>query len=71
MGQKSRHPNLLIYTTYKAAPYIHNPEDKAKALGDSFFPAPPEPDLEDLEGYAYPDLLECPAITIEEIKAAL
>lgn len=50
-----------------SAPYIHNSEGIAKVLGNSFFSAPPEPDLEDLVGYAYLD----PTIAIKEIKAAL
>lgn len=50
-----------------SAPYIHNSEGIAKVLGNSFFSAPAEPDLEDLVGYAYPD----PTIAIKEIKVAL
>ena len=46
-------PIKLIGTTES----IHNPEEKARALADSFFPKPPEADLTEIEGYEYPEPL--------------
>ena len=46
------------------------PEEKAEILRQSFFPPPKQADLQDIEGYQYPPLIECPAITIPEVERA-
>lgn len=45
----------------------YTPHDKAKALSDSFFPPPPTADLTDLQGFQYPQQLEVPDITPQEV----
>lgn len=46
-----------------------NPQRKARALAESFFPTPPQADLSDTEHYEYPPPLETPPITSDEITA--
>ena len=46
--------------------------EKAEVLKEAFFPAPPEADLSDLEGYYYPEAKACPIkITKQEVLAAI
>jgi ribonuclease HI len=49
----------------------HEPDEKAEALRQTFFPPPLQADLSDIEGYAYPPPIECPEITIPEIEKAV
>jgi hypothetical protein len=49
----------------------HEPEEKAETLRQTFFPPPPQADLSDIEGYAYPPPIECPDITLPEIERAV
>lgn len=47
-------------------------EEKAEMLKNSFFPSPPEADLSDLQGYAYPPAHECPTtVTYQEVQHAI
>ena len=46
-------------------------EEKAETLRQSFFPRPLQADLSDINGYEYPQPIECPEITMPEIKKAV
>ena len=47
-------------------------EEKIDVLKETFFPAPPNADLSDLEGYVYPSAQICPLkITKQEVLAAI
>lgn len=48
-----------------------SPEEKAEVLRQSFFPPPSHADLSDIEGYRYPEPIECPDITVPEIEKAV
>ena len=49
----------------------HHPEEKAELLRQTFFPPPAVADLSDIEGYEYPQPIECPEITRPEIEKAV
>jgi ribonuclease HI len=46
-------------------------EEKAETLRQSFFPPPLQADLSDVNGYEYPQPIECPEITLPEIEKAV
>jgi ribonuclease HI len=46
-------------------------EEKAETLRQSFFPRPRQADLSDINGYEYPQPIECPEITMPEIEKAV
>jgi len=46
-------------------------EEKAETLRQSFFPRPIQADLSDINGYGYPQPIECPEITMPEIEKAV
>jgi ribonuclease HI len=46
-------------------------EEKAETLRQSFFPRPLQADLSDINGYEYPQPIECPEITMPEIEKAV
>ena len=46
-------------------------KEKAEILRQSFFPPPNQADLSDIDGFQYPQPIECPAITREEIERAV
>jgi ribonuclease HI len=48
-----------------------DPQQKAHALQQAFFPKPPEADLSDLHGYKYLAPIEFPPITEQEIARAI
>ncbi|KAF3492133.1 uncharacterized protein GIQ15_01650 [Arthroderma uncinatum] len=50
---------------------VHQPEEKAEVLRQSFFPPPHQADLSDLEGCEYPPPIKCPEITTAEIERAV
>ena len=49
----------------------HQAEEKAETLRQSFFPPPLRADLLDINGYEYPQTIECPEITPSEIERAV
>jgi hypothetical protein len=49
----------------------HHLEEKAETLCQSFFPRPMRADLIDIDGYEYPQVIECPEITLLEIEKAV
>jgi ribonuclease HI len=49
----------------------HEPEEKAEILRQTFFPPPLMADLSDIDGYEYPQAIECPEITSSEIERAI
>jgi hypothetical protein len=46
-------------------------EQKADALRAVFFPQPPPADLSDTESFQYPQQIEFPSITAQEIQEAV
>jgi ribonuclease HI len=46
-------------------------KEKAETLRQSFFPPPLRADLSDINGFAYPEPIECPEITTSEIEKAI
>lgn len=51
--------------------FAHQIEEKADTLRQSFFPPPRRADLMDIDGYEYPQPIECPEITSSEIEKAV
>jgi hypothetical protein len=49
----------------------HQAEEKAEILRQSFFPSPLRADLSDIDEYEYPQPIECPEITPQEIVKAV
>lgn len=47
------------------------PSDKANLLRTTFFPTPPEADLDDIAGYEYPEPVPMPPITERELSNAI
>jgi ribonuclease HI len=47
------------------------PQDKARLLKATFFPTPPEPDLQDIRGAEYRDQIPFPDITEREVLQAI
>lgn len=50
---------------------VYCPEEKAELLRQAFFPPPCQADLSDISGYQYPPSIECPNITLPEIKKVI
>lgn len=50
---------------------VTEPSDKADLFRDTFFPAPPEADLGDIQGVEYRDQVELPPITEKEVRDAI
>ena len=51
--------------------FASEPEEKAELLRAAFFPTPPEADLSDIESYEYPEPLQMPLITEQEVSNAI
>ena len=71
---KNRHNITPAFTPALVKPdggSVHQPEEKAEVLRQTFFPPPPQADLSDIDGYEYPPTIECPAITTVEIERAV
>jgi len=50
---------------------VTEPEEKAELLQATFFPTPPEADLDDIPGYVYPDPVPMPPVTKRELQEAI
>ncbi|KAJ3552812.1 hypothetical protein NPX13_g11028 [Xylaria arbuscula] len=61
-------PELRHPTTRQKA---IKPEEKAQLLKETFFPTPPNANLEDIENATYTDQIPTPPITTEEIENAI
>lgn len=71
---KNRHAPSSACTPSLATPdggLAEGPGEKAEVLRQSFFPPPSQADLSDIQGYQYPEPIDCPAITASEIKKAV
>ncbi|KJK84818.1 hypothetical protein H633G_11388 [Metarhizium anisopliae BRIP 53284] len=58
-----QHPDTLQMTSDTA--------EKADILRRAFFPCPPEADISDIEGAVYPERIDMPAITEQEVERAI
>ena len=47
------------------------PERKAQVLRETLLPMPPEADLSDISGYRYPEPIQMPAMTEQEVRRAV
>jgi ribonuclease HI len=51
--------------------FARQAKEKAETLRESFFPPPLKANLSDINGFAYPQPVECPEITPSEIEKAI
>ena len=58
-----QHPDTLQMTSDTA--------EKADIFRRAFFPCPPEADISDIEGAVYPERIDMPAITEQEVERAI
>jgi hypothetical protein len=71
---RNRHNATPAFTPALAKPdggTVHQPEEKAEVLRQTFFPPPAQADLSDMDDYEYPPPIECPIITTAEIERAV
>ena len=68
----SQAPTLTPALTSVSNPIpLTAPEDKARLLKESFFPKPPETNLDDIANTTYPAQIELPPITQQEVEDAI
>ncbi|KFZ04770.1 hypothetical protein V502_09996, partial [Pseudogymnoascus sp. VKM F-4520 (FW-2644)] len=71
---KNRHTTASTCTPTLMKPdgeLAHQAEEKAETLRQSFFPLPLRADLSDINEHEYPQPIECPEITPQEIMKAV
>jgi len=51
--------------------FARRAQDKAEALRQTFFPPPLKANLSDIDGFQYPQSIDCPEITPSEIEKAI
>lgn len=72
---RTRHNQLSAITPTLVDPStgdaVDDSEGKARILRESFFPAPPEADLEDIARATYTDQINLPPITVQEVQNAI
>ncbi|OQD66302.1 hypothetical protein PENANT_c348G08867, partial [Penicillium antarcticum] len=66
--EKGITPSLKIQDPQMPGTLAETVEQKAEAFRTAFFPKPPPADLSDTDSFLYPQQIEFPAVTAQEIQ---